>query len=610
MTCRVEYVSANHALLKSKVRGFGLERPRSSGEELSGESYNVSGWIMPYEGDCVRLIAKSNETEKVYDLNVLRNDVKARFELESKCSLDFCGFNFSVMLNRSFDVFVCVNDVPIKVWSFSVIAENYKFSSLWMGFHSSGVCDNSAYERAFCDESFEDDVSNIGIFNNFGREDFVRVGLDSCGKDFEALCEFLAVVKDPLWSVSSGSSLIIDDLWFAPSLSRAGDSFCVGSVSVDDYNFLLFMDSGFPFYVVQHISVVCIFFPTLGVVINCSVDQWCKDAVSKAPSLFCHLYEEYFSHGFTLDIPARFKGLVLSQSRPYHCFYDVMHGLYLMGGQGVDTKGPSMTVIIKRNMFFYDEGVVKVFLCRDDIEFSGYLDSSFSQRGCIFIYPGVQYSKLNDKNVLALMSDAISECASHFPGSAVFTPEKFELVLWIGVSAEKRCWVEQVDGWVNVLNKLSKVFSVCAVIDGRTSALEPSKGDRFHARKELEIFNEIKGRCPSVSLVSSIGLGAVEKIKIARSVSMFITSYATDSLYPSCICKKPGVVYAPKEIGGQRILHIHHDIVEVEEQHVKSCAKPSKVWHATSVSIDWNVIYHHICSRIESGLVNQKLTFD
>src|SRR5690606_35575436 len=92
---------------------------------------------------------------------------------------------------------------------------------------------------------------------------------------------------------------------------------------------------------------------------------------------------------------------------------------------------------------------------------------------------------------------------------------------------------------------------------------------------------------------------AMEKIRLATEIDLFITSYATDSIYPSCVVKKPGIVYSPSKTGYGKKLHIHHDILEVDDASIKSLSNdPNTPWYDISVSMDWRDIYKLIVTRL------------
>ena len=64
--------------------------------------------------------------------------------------------------------------------------------------------------------------------------------------------------------------------------------------------------------------------------------------------------------------------------------------------------------------------------------------------------------------------------------------EDSEPLVWVGITGQKRCWLEQISGTVHILNKLYEYYPNLGVIfDGWTPSLECSKHHRKEALKMI-----------------------------------------------------------------------------------------------------------------------------
>src|SRR5690606_8102837 len=106
---------------------------------------------------------------------------------------------------------------------------------------------------------------------------------------------------------------------------------------------------------------------------------------------------------------------------------------------------------------------------------------------------------------------------------------------------EKRSWVEQVAGIISIISMLlEKYKSILIIIDGRTSPLTKTESGQTIIDRENSIFREISEALPQVDFINLVGRTMSEKIYFSSFVDLFFTSFATDSLYVSCIHGKNG----------------------------------------------------------------------
>lgn len=210
--------------------------------------------------------------------------------------------------------------------------------------------------------------------------------------------------------------------------------------------------------------------------------------------------------------------LWVSQSKPYHFFYDQLKFL--------------LSLKIRKRVCFKDS-----FFAFDSFDDTGCADkvllfptvigNNFSRAGTV--------SEMNAKMEKLVYEDAIKDCK--LSGS-----KKGVLKLWYGITGQKRSWLEQVEGIENLIQKLVPYFDEIEIyIDGMT-ALE---GTNIKNSEDEAIFEKIlqklEFKCKVFSLV---GQDYRRKIQVCCTVDLFISNAGTGCIVPLRFCKKPGVLHS------------------------------------------------------------------
>ncbi len=112
-------------------------------------------------------------------------------------------------------------------------------------------------------------------------------------------------------------------------------------------------------------------------------------------------------------------------------------------------------------------------------------------------------------------------------------------VLWIGITGQKRSWLEQIDGYAMITNQLSKIYSnILLVIDGATSAIEPSDTIKNMISEDTIIYDAIVQKLNSnISVLNLIGEIYEKKLQIAMQADLFIVNSGTGGIIPIKFCK-------------------------------------------------------------------------
>ena len=246
---------------------------------------------------------------------------------------------------------------------------------------------------------------------------------------------------------------------------------------------------------------------------------------------------------------ALFSGYRLDQTRPYHHFYDQLKWLLqIKTEQAINCEKsffiPSNFKNQKNNkdkasQFSIFPAVVgsnqlggKLDQYTEKMEEIVYKDSIKTRRTKAFFNRLNQYINRRVK---------ISKTKSR------------ELVLWFGISGQKRIWVEQEEFLPELVNQLKPWFnSFVFFIDGFTQYEDNHyvfvQGDKeTPINQDLEIVNLINQRLSAysnVSVFSLVGKTYREKIQRCQEADFFITNAGAGQLVPHRFCKKPGILHS------------------------------------------------------------------
>ncbi|MGM8227453.1 hypothetical protein ACSV5M_12775 [Cellvibrio sp. ARAG 10.3] len=590
MRYEVSFDALEFSALQKRVKG-NFDNPKFDSKEAYGKVL-FSGWFLVDDPDfCLKVNFAGSKTE-IHYLNVNRPDVAKHFGMSS--DLQFCGFQFQLNLNGPYiDVAVSYQGIDYTIWRIKEseyhCAEINKVKRLWESFHK--ISDLEYLSN----ETLTDKDTKI-LFSLFSLSDidgvFLSFRLNNIFdfRDVAEFSQFISLFRDPYWAMDAIKQSSELGFLKIQSPSEGPVCYCVGSYSIEDFNFLLFEGLSIQFYIVQHCANVVIIFPTLYQCIQLNITQWALHAINKIPALFAEL-KKLCSAGisFPKKSPAKFSGVNVSQSRPYHFLYDYLHGLDYLSSHGVLLNSISISGFDFIEVSSYFDNVLDFFSIDQ-----GVLNHRLCWLNTFYLMPCLQYVNGNyDRGFVKLSQRLRENNVIGFGGEDNLKNEKYDLVFWVGVSTEKRSWIEQTMGIVSVISSLQESYeSMLVLIDGRTSTLTGTETTNPIISRENEIFNEISRLSSRVNFVNLVGRTMSEKIFFASFVDIFFTSFATDSMYVSCVHGKKGVVYVAPSIGDQRKIHIHKNAFEIPQQKIREVNAKGKAWHETSVSIDWRDVFY------------------
>ena len=121
--------------------------------------------------------------------------------------------------------------------------------------------------------------------------------------------------------------------------------------------------------------------------------------------------------------------------------------------------------------------------------------------------------------------------------------QKCQPLLWFGVSAQKRLWIEQVEGGAKIISELAKIYpNLGVVFDGWTCPDNPKDSDLTETIKDRALAEQITRLLPEkVMTFNVVGTTTIRKLAFANVIDAFIANSATGSIHVARFARKPGV---------------------------------------------------------------------
>ncbi|MEL0630489.1 hypothetical protein [Psychromonas aquatilis] len=255
-------------------------------------------------------------------------------------------------------------------------------------------------------------------------------------------------------------------------------------------------------------------------------------------------------------------GLIFSQCRPYHYFYDQFVNYFKLSSfKNIDDY------CFTDETCFYSQTPSMSF-------------KSIVKPGCYF-FPCTLPGNYHD-NDAKKMHDFLKN-------NAEVKHLKSDFTLWIGITGQKRSWVEQVDGYIEIIKNLSDMYSsITIIVDGWTNYVNDSS---FNI-EDNEVYDLIREKFTSnedINFINLINKGYMSKVSYANNCDCFIANSGTGCMVPLLFSNIKGVIH------GNGVLNtfkkIYNDNVYLVPKN-KIISQQSKVIMVNSYSISWQVIFN------------------
>lgn len=293
-------------------------------------------------------------------------------------------------------------------------------------------------------------------------------------------------------------------------------------------------------------------------VINPFNHRWLSDVHRKI--LGKEVEFDYKSNNKKLD------GLIFSQTRPYHFFYDQFVNYFKLSAISNIND-----YCFKNQHCFYEDLPNQETLkkSKDD--------------GC-YIYPCIKPNKYESKDA-DLMHEFILY-NSHTPHDHI--DDIYDLKLWIGITSEKRSWVEQVDGYSSLIKELKKSHAkIIVYIDGMTNFID----DNSISYDDVDVYEKIKSRtsCDDIKVINLVNKKYVDKVSIAKNCDYFICNNGTGGIVPHMFCGLSGVLHGDPRLSTFR--KSYHKNLKIVPDNKQICDISTFAARA-SYSFHWSVVFN------------------
>lgn len=597
----LEFSQENFPYLRT-LGSFQIDNPKLKDNKEIAKSIFFSGWFS-FNAEISIEVFIDGKLTNLFFLNKNRPDVKKALNLD--CS-DLLGIQFKIPLKGKLVEFF----LKIGVESFLILRlskpADVDSIRLWNRIHENHNGELCEFKSISNDSlvEFKDYLSSfykpLQIYELY-EVIFSREEIDC---DLIRFTNFVNDFKRPEWALDLVSRLKAGDEINIPSYEKNKLFTCVGSFLIHDYNYLLFSDGVINFYIVQHTRNVAIIFPLHGAV-NLYIEPWFKGSIHHLFEVLNIYIKLKNANPSILNFkPSHYGGLNVSHYRPYHFFYDVLNGLecFYRNNANIDVNIYSVNGadFIRTNHLFPNLNSHR------SVDFRSFSFDCFLKNK-VLVSPSLQYISDKDNYYLKSLSEKLLNISCISKNDyLVFFPDDYDLVVWIGISSDKRSWIEQEEGFYKIFKKLSESYKkILVYADGRTYPVNPTTSDVAVAEKDSVLVNKLKNQLEllSIDVQSLVGMNLLSKIGYGKYIDFFITSHGTDSIVPSCILEKPGITYVSNEITtDQKSMHLHYKILEVDPSKLHNVLNANglkKSWHETSISMDWHDVYECVLQLID-----------
>ncbi len=397
-----------------------------------------------------------------------------------------------------------------------------------------------------------------------------------------------------------------------PSVLGQGPGRILASRLVLNWNLLLVQEGTQRFVVFQGVSSSdAVLLPGLNLLLLvCHLEagrvRTCLAILSRTPEFF------------TPSQPARFGGYLVGHSRPYHCFYDGLLALQAVREAG--ELQPRDALFSKEGEAFVDLGRCLELAQPHQQRSQEALNDLTASHGTYLLQLGFWFHTRAEDPELRRLAAAVDEplraaALRDSQLAAIGALEELEActpLIWVGITGQKRSWVEQVEGTAALLNALHAVYPRLGVIfDGWTPPLASSDYHRREARNDDQVIRRILKRLSfktrgRVGVIA--GLPLLEKVRVGLAVDAFVANYTTGSLNVARICARPGVGHMGQRMAASKHQHIHHHTCEIPSDQVQDVSDPSTPTGYVSYSLPWGVLYGLLLEVLQTQEAERKGT--
>ena len=335
----LQYNSAIHQELLNSVKAIGLEMPRGFSAHSDGEKVRFKGWILPHqpEDKIEWVVEKNGNAIGSQKIEINRPDVLLHYKIEASLS-KYQGFDFLIDTGLFDKVLLKVNSFLFLVWTVT------DFNGVPEKLISPATKEFRELHRTPNQASVEAQNNIVICDDNAVPSDFVNLSVDEFIAYFSSKPNFISnatsvinALRAPDWASSFIKEGIKDSSKFSiPGFFSNSPTYCRFSVTFIDFNFICFSNELECYYLVQHCNNICLIFPEHLIVADLTNAHTLPVAAKEKLNELSQTVRK-FKNNLPIQEDSEFGGLLISQSRPYHYFYDYLFGVNFLS-KSIDKK--------------------------------------------------------------------------------------------------------------------------------------------------------------------------------------------------------------------------------------------------------------------------------
>ncbi|MBT5338784.1 DUF563 domain-containing protein [Candidatus Falkowbacteria bacterium] len=333
----------------------------------------------------------------------------------------------------------------------------------------------------------------------------------------------------------------------------------LGSFFYKGVNYLVFKSGNEVFFIGQYLHTVdFVFLPKYQIIVKPNVARF---HIQHVENLIRFVYDKKDElSSFFLKKNTSKLNLLINGISPYHFFYDSISNLIPF--KKSEFHGVEKVYVLNKKLYFPLECFLgdQVEIIDDVKSFDNKILTS-NKTNCLI---GQSYKILTESE-LKFIDDSVCNEASLIPHThrvseviQRLSPHSF--IVWIGVSSQKRAWLNQKETLIELCEILYKKYpGVVIIFDGMTSNLFNEKSAQKDFENDHLMVKEIRSNLnKDIPIKSIVGFNSIEKLQVAKMVDFFVTNYSTGSIYVSRFYKKHGVAHlSNKLLEAVRNIHEH-----------------------------------------------------
>lgn len=275
----------------------------------------------------------------------------------------------------------------------------------------------------------------------------------------------------------------------------------------------------------------------------------------------------------------QYGGLTLNSNRPYHYFYDqAIHLPDLLPLLPAARRSVAITPAS-----YLAPG--RIFDCEDKHEKA---DEYYLLGGVIHSWDWRSTDKWAFFATAKHFETAVREGIPPRP-----LDKKYDLILWVGITGQKRSWLNQVQGHIDIVTELQRNFPrLLLLLDGFTAPLDR----KVDVPEDQEVATAIiEGLGGAVDVLNLVGEDYSTKIAACQNAQIFIANAGGGCIVPLRFCGLPGVLHSNHTLRAFGEDEYGENVIYTGPEAVTEINRDSVSDHGlVNYEIDWRSIYNRL----------------